>query len=258
MPAFGAASSAFKRPPRHQMPPGSTHVRVRSRRMRIACCDGFRSTSARAPKRYGAPPARERYRPPSPRTVLLAFETGYTRCTVASPLRYCWVLSQVAAVGPPSALSPSVLDYILDQAYHLEDGLQWPRYITDVSMVSSPLCGRCVHCQAVEVANCVFCPSSGIIELLRNVVHVRLCRSWASDGMARSRTRSGRSKDKSRHTLVQMEGWLGILLQVLDVEFHRTRVDDSKSPAVAASRHADFAGFHSGELAAIDDKNCST
>lgn len=95
-------------------------------------------------------------------------------------------------------------------------------------------------------------PSSGVIELLRDVVHVRLRGPRPSYGMAGPRTRPGRSEDKPRRTLVQVESWLGILLQVLDAELHRTRVDDPKSPAIAACRHADFAGFHSGELADLD------
>lgn len=96
-----------------------------------------------------------------------------------------------------------------------------------------------------------FAPSSGVIELLWNVIHVRLCGPRAGDGMAGPRTRPGRSEDKSRRTLVQVESWMGVLLQVLDAELHRACVDDSKSPAVAVSRHADFAGFHPGELTAI-------
>ena len=48
------------------------------------------------------------------------------------------------------------------------------------------------------------------------------------DELAWPRTRSGRPKDKSRRAVVQMESWMGILLQVLDVELHCARVDDSK------------------------------
>jgi hypothetical protein len=51
---------------------------------------------------------------------------------------------------------------------------------------------------------------------------------------------------------------MGILLQVLDAEFHRACTDDPKGPAVAVGRHDDSAGFHSGELIALGRGNHSS
>lgn len=170
----------------------------------------------------------------------------YSRITPAILLG---VVTGCSSRSPPP---PSLSDCVLDQAFRLEDGLQRPGYISDVSMILSPVSGQFFGYQAAQVANCAFYPSSGVIELLWNVIHVRLCGPRPGYGLAGPRTRPGRSEDKSRRTLVQMESWLGVLLQVLDAELHRTRVDDSKSSTVAASRHADFARFHSGELTDVD------
>lgn len=134
IPAFAAASSVCKHPPKRRIPSGSTHVHVRWRRTRIVCCDGFQSTSARAPKHYGAPLVRARYRPPSPKTASSVFETGYTRCTVVSLLRYCWASSRVVPVGSPpfvSSLSQTICPSMPCQS----DGLQSSGHFSDASVV---------------------------------------------------------------------------------------------------------------------------
>lgn len=210
----------------------SEHERESSKTLRCPACKGKIQTTEPKDSFVGLRDRLHKMYSRITPAILLGVVTG---CSSRSP-------------SPP----PSLSNYVRDQVFHLEDGLQRPGYIPDVSMNSYPAYGQHILDQAAEVANCALYPSSGVIELLRNVVHVRLRGPRPSYGMAGPRTRPGRSEDKPRRTLVQVESWLGILLQVLDAEFHRTRVDDPKSPAVATGRHADFAGFYSGELTGID------